>query len=274
MHQRVAVGDDLDACGDEGVDDLSDRLLVAGNGARRKDDGVAGAQFRGRVFALGHARQRGAGFALTAGGERQGLVPGQAAESVHPEQRREAVEHVKLAGDRDDTLHRPAQDADLTPGANPASAAARSRATLEAKVVTTTLPFALPIRSFRVAATSRSDGLSPSLRTLVESHTSPNTPSSPSASRRSSSVVRAEHRGRVDLPVAGMDDDSGRRPDRQQRTLRDRMGDRDEFDVERPDRHTTARPDDLDWHLRRARLAKAARLREARGEGRGVDLHA
>ncbi len=56
-------------------------------------------------------------------------------------------------------------------------------------MVTTTLPFALPIRSVRVAATSRSDGLSPSRSTLVELQTSASTPSSPSAFRRSVSVV-------------------------------------------------------------------------------------
>ena len=74
------------------------------------------------------------------------------------------------------------------PAARPASAAERSRATLEAKVVTTTLPFALAMSQASVLATSRSDGLSPSRRTLVESQTSASTPSSPSALKRASSV--------------------------------------------------------------------------------------
>ena len=160
------------------------------------------------------------------------------------------------------------------PAAKPASAAERRRATLEAKVVTTTLPFALPTRSLSVAATSRSDGLSPSRSTLVESHTSASTPSSPSACEPRLVGDRADDRGRVDLPVAGVDDEAGRRPDRQRRAFRDRMGDRHELDVERADRHARAGPDDLDRNLRRARLAEPARLGEAGGEGRGVDLSA
>ena len=55
-------------------------------------------------------------------------------------------------------------------------------------MVTTTLPFALAMSQASVLATSRSDGLSPSRRTLVESQTSASTPSSPSALRRASSV--------------------------------------------------------------------------------------
>ena len=74
------------------------------------------------------------------------------------------------------------------PAAKPASAAERRRATLEANVVTTTLPFALAMSQASVLATSRSDGLSPSRRTLVESQTRASTPSSPSDLRRPSSV--------------------------------------------------------------------------------------
>ena len=41
VHQMGAVGDDLDALGDQAVDDPADRLLVAGDGAGGKDHPVA-----------------------------------------------------------------------------------------------------------------------------------------------------------------------------------------------------------------------------------------
>ena len=49
VHQRGAVGHHLDARGHERIDDLADRLFIAGNGARRKDYGVSGVQFRRRM---------------------------------------------------------------------------------------------------------------------------------------------------------------------------------------------------------------------------------
>ena len=116
MNERGAVGDDLDARGHERVDDLADRLFVAGNGARRKDDGVAGAEFRGRMLVLRHAGERRARLALAAGGERQYLVARQALERVHAQERRHAVEHPALAGDSDDALDRPPKNADLPSG--------------------------------------------------------------------------------------------------------------------------------------------------------------
>ena len=116
MHERGAVGDHLDACAHECVDDLADRLFIAGNGARGKDDGVAGAQFRRRMLVPRHARERRARLALAAGGERQYPVARQALERVHAQERRQAVEHPALARDRDDALDRPPENADLPSG--------------------------------------------------------------------------------------------------------------------------------------------------------------
>ena len=74
MHEVGSVGDDLDALGDEAVDHLHDRLLVAGNGARGKDHAVAARKRHVRVIVLRDARQRGARLALAAGAERHHLV--------------------------------------------------------------------------------------------------------------------------------------------------------------------------------------------------------
>ena len=222
--------------GDEGVDELADRLLVAGNGARGEDDGVAGAQLRGRMLVLGHARERRARLALAAGGERQNVVARQALERVHAEELRHAVEHAAFARDRDDALHRAPQNADL-PTRGEAGLGGRAQARDVGGEGGDDHPaLRLGDRGPRsTAATSRSDGLSPSRSTLVESQTSASTPSSPSALKPRLVGRRADDRGRVDLPVAAMDDQAGRRADRERRAFRDRMGDRDEFDVERSD---------------------------------------
>src|SRR5208282_2247154 len=79
-------------------------------------------------------------------------------------------------------------------------------------------------------------------------------------------------RGRVDLPVASVDDEARWSADRERRALRYRMGDREEFDVERTDRDPRARLDDLDRNLGRARLAEPPRLGKTRREGRRIDL--
>src|SRR5208282_5341248 len=84
----------------------------------------------------------------------------------------------------------------------------------------------------------------------------------------------ADHRRQVELPVAGVDDEAGRRADRQGAALRYRMGDGDELDVERADVEPRSRRDDLDRNLRRAGFAETARLGEAGGETRRVDGNA
>ncbi len=52
------------------------------------------------------------------------------------------------------------------------------------------------------------------------------------------------------------------------------MGDGDEFDLERADRNPVAELDDLQWNLRRARLAEPARLGQAGRKTRQIDGHA
>ena len=67
VDEMGAIGDDLDALVDQAVDDGADRLLVAGNGARRKNHAVALVQGHLRMIVIGDARQRRARLALTAG---------------------------------------------------------------------------------------------------------------------------------------------------------------------------------------------------------------
>jgi hypothetical protein len=74
----------------------------------------------------------------------------------------------------------------------------------------------------------------------------------------------ADQRVRVELPVAGMQHGAGRGPDHQRVRLRDRMGQRDQLDVERPDVEPAAERllDDLD------RMEQAG-LRELQAQDRG-----
>ena len=66
--------DDLGAQGQQSVDDLGDRLFVAGDGAGRDDDEVAGADLDVAVAGLGHAGQCREGFALAARGDEDDLL--------------------------------------------------------------------------------------------------------------------------------------------------------------------------------------------------------
>ena len=122
---------------------------------------------------------------------------------------------------------------DMRPAATAASATARMRATLEAKVVTTTRPVAFPMISRRVFATSASEGLMPSRKILVESQTSASTPSPPISARRFCIGLLADPRRRIDFPIAGMQNRAERRADRERATFRDGMRHGDEFDLER-----------------------------------------
>jgi hypothetical protein len=122
-------------------------------------------------------------------------------------------------------------------------------------------------------ATSASLGLTPSRTTLVESHTSARTPSSPSARKASSEVSEPRYGGVVDLPVARVDHEARRRADRDGVRFRDRVGDRHVFEVEGPELQALARLDLVQVDLRGVGLAEAAGFEQADGEARGIDRH-
>ena len=271
MDERSAVGDDPDARGHERVDDLADRLFIAGNGARRKDDGVAGGEFRGRMLVLRHAGERRARLALAAGGERQYLVARQALERVHAQERRHAVEHPALAGDSDDALYRSPKDQDVPAGGeaglgrgakagdvgsegghdHPAPRLAdQPGKRLGDVTLRRALAFAQDVG--RIADERQ--------HALV-------------AERLEARLVgwRADDRRWVDLPVGGVENEAGGSSDRQRRAFGDGMGDRDELDDERADGDFIALGDDPQRNLGRARLAEPARLGESGRKARHID---
>ena len=189
MNQAIAIGDDFNSLPGEAVDDGIDCLFVAGNRARRKDDTVAGRKARTRMLVFGNACKSCTTFALTAGSQDDNLVARQVAKRIDRQKLRHVVKITELARDGIDTLHGTARKHNLDglrpwrPAPQPAT-----RATLEANVVTSTLCGASAISFSSDAATSLSEGLSPSRSMLVESQTSASTPSSPNWRKRASSV--------------------------------------------------------------------------------------
>ena len=130
----------------------ADRLLVAGDGARGEDHAVALATAStSGCSSCGDARQRRARLALAAGAERHHLVGRQMAVDVHAAEILHAVEIAGLARDlRRRAPWRGRPPPPRGPQARAASATARMRATLEAKVVTATRRGALAISSASV----------------------------------------------------------------------------------------------------------------------------
>ena len=237
MHQMGAVGDDLDALVDQAVDDAADRLLVAGDRARREDHPVAARQRHVGMLVLGDARR--ARRAARPGCRCRAPPPCRAADGRrrpcrgNPARRRDSRSRAR-PGRRAPWRGRPRTTS--RSAARAASATARMRATLEAKVVTATRP--RRARDQLGRASARDIGLR---RRAAFAHRIGGI-----ADQREAALVaeraqlglvgrRADHRRRIDLPVAGVQHVAERRADDQRVRFRDRMRDRDQLDVERPD---------------------------------------
>ena len=267
-----AVGDDLDALRDQAVDDLHHRLLVAGNGARGEDHAVAA-----RRRSPPDARPRRCGRAPRAarpGCRCRAPPPCRAADSRRCRAsgirgcRRDSRSRARPATMR--SMARPTTTTSRSQAAA-ASATARMRATLEAKVVTADAPRAPPDQlgqrlgdlGFR-----RRAALADGIGGIADQREAALV-----AERAQLRLVgrRADHRRRVDLPVAGVQHGAERRADDETVRFRDRMRDRHELDVERAEREAAAERHDVDRDLRRARLALPLGLEQRGGERRGID---
>ena len=115
QHVRAVV-DDLNALAEELVDDTRDGVLVAGDGARRDDDAVAGADLDLLVLGERHAVQGGHLLALRAGGDDDLLFQRHRLDLVdvdHGVFRRLHVAEVH--GDFCHVFHAAARDGDLAP---------------------------------------------------------------------------------------------------------------------------------------------------------------
>ena len=224
------------------------------------------------MVVLGDARERRARLALAAGAERHHLVGRQMAVDVDRAKLLDAVEIAGLARDLRDAVHGAADHDDFALAGGRGFAPPRAmRATLEAKVVTATRRGAVRISSasdFATSALRRRAALAHRVGGIADQREAALV-----AERAQLGLVgrRADHRRRIDLPVAGVQHGAERRADDQAVRFRDRMGHGNELDIERPEREAAAERHDVHRDFRRARLALALGLQQRGGERRGVD---
>ena len=236
MPGMVALGEEAHAAVGELVLQVADRDLVAGDDPRGKDAARRPApRLTMRMGAIGDARQRRARLALAAGAEVEDLVGREVAGlGVGDEglRCRSSRPTERAAGRHAD--HRAADQADAPAvGLGGADDRVHPRDVGgEAGRGDLALQCA-DQRGQRARAPSASEPASPSTKTLVESQTMASTPSSPSRRIASSSVRAPEQRIGVDLPVAGVQHGAERRADRQAVRLGDRVGERDQGQLER-----------------------------------------
>ena len=272
VDQIGTVGDDFDTLRDQAIDDAADRLLVAGNGARGEDHAVTLVQRDLRMVVIDDARQRSAGLTLASRAQRQHLVRWKMTVKISPAETLHAVEMTGFAGDLHHALHGAADDDHFTAGG---LGGVRDR--FQARDVggesrdgdaalgglhqlhdgggdlglRGRAPF--PHRIGGIADQRQHAGIAQLAQTpLVGRH--------------------ADDRRRVDLPVTGVQHGADRSLDRQRVGFRNRMGNRNEFDIERAEIDPAARWHHRDRDFRRIALRRQFGLEQCRAELGRVDL--
>ncbi len=129
---------------------------------------------------------------------------------------------------------------------------------LDANAATMSLPAALVKISSNASTTSNSDPVKPRRSTLVLSANSARTPRRAKLREAMDVEVLAVARRLIDLEVAGVDDDAGRRVDRQRDAVGNAVRDADELDRERSHRDAFARPHGESVDGRRCRALRAS----------------
>ena len=270
MHEMRAVGDHLDPLQDEAVDRPVHLALVAGNGARGKDDAIARGETDDGMLAIGDAAHCCARFALAPGRKHDDAIAREHRIALKGEEIREPVEITILARDVDRACHRAAGDDDFAARrhcgqchrANARDIRGEGGDHHARRRLCDQLAQRLRHLAFRRALAFANDvgrvadeGEDALLTELAETRF----------------IGRQTDSGRiVVLPIAAMDGEACRRADRQRAAFRDRMRDRDEFDAKRSELNTAALPNDVDLHLRRVGLGEAPRLQQARRERRRI----
>ena len=112
----------------------------------------------------------------------------------------------------------------------------------EAKLAMMMRPLALRKTSSKAGSITRSEGVQPARSALVESASSASTPRSENSASLAIIGRPAVDRGVVELVIAGMDHQPGRRVDAQPDAVGDRVADVEELDLERADLDRSRRP--------------------------------
>ena len=254
------------------VDDAADLALVAGNGARGKDHAVAGRELHDRMLIF---RNTGDAARLSPWLPVASITissRGSAEKASAGEKRMEHLRDSRIRARRSTTrsIARPTSTT-LRPAALAASATARIRATLEAKVVTTRPAARLADDLMQGQGDLGLRGADAIRRILVEI-----------ANEREHALIAdlgepldfglgTKSRLRIDLPIAGVKHRAERRADRQRAALRDRMRHRHQFDSKGSSSGVSLRYRLHRDLVRRAR--SAARLEAARRRRRRINGH-
>ena len=244
----------------------ADRLLVAGNGARGEDHAVALVQRHLRMVVAGDPRQRRARLALAARAQRQHLVRRKMAVEIRAAEILHAIEIAGLARDLHHALHGAADHDDLAVGGfggirdgpDARDVGRKGRHGDPALGGLHELGDRLGDLGFRgrAAVAHRIGGIADQRQ-----HAGIAELAQPPLVGR-----QADDRGRVDLPVAGVQHGADLGVDRQRVRFRNRMRDRNELDVERADIDAAARRHHRDRNLRRIALGLAFGLEQGGAE--------
>ena len=242
---------------DQAVDDGADRLLVAGDGARGKDHAVALVQGHLRMIVIGDARQRRARLALAPRAQRQHLVGGKMAVEIGAAEILHAVEIAGLARDLHHALHGAADHHDLA-----ARGLGRIGDRAQPRDVGRKGGHGDPALG---ALHQFGDGLCD--LGLGRRAPFPHRVGGIADQRQHAGIAElaqaplvgrlADDRRRIDLPVAGMQHGACGSVDRQRMGFRNRMRDRNELDVERPEIDAAAGGHHRDRNFRRVALGGA-----------------
>ena len=181
VHARIDhLVDDARPAAEEVVDRARDRLLVAGHRAGAEDDRVVRLNLDQRMIAASDAAEHAGRLALAASRQQHHLVGRQVVDLAQLDQAAFGnVHEAELARDAQVLFHAAADDRGLRPSLCADRTTSRRRPILEAKVVTSTRPGALPINCSSASRTPDSEAVQPPCSTRTQSLSSTSTPSSP-----------------------------------------------------------------------------------------------
>ena len=269
VHEIVPVSDDVEALQHKPVDHLRDLPLVARDRAGRKDDPVARHQADIAVIVLRNAGQGGSRFALAAGGQDHGLLARQAGEPVRGQESRYPVEIAAFARNADHPVHGTTDDDNLPPclhggfrhGPQPRHVRREGRDRDAARSLRDQ-----PVQRGRDLGLRRAFAVAQDVGGIAHhgEHALVAERPEPGLIGRG-----AKHGGRIDLPIARVHHQAGRRADREGGAFRDRVSDGNELDIERGQRDPLAELDGFDPHLRHADVAGVLGFEHARRKRRG-----